>query len=190
MNNKELKKYILNNGGATLEVESLSIANLNDGYMVSIYGSESQFESIEELIKGIKQKRKDLKEAKIKGYFIGIWYYNGRYYLDTSRNIKDKRDAIKFGESQKQIAIFDLKNNKDIKLEYKKVKYYSLYKIIKDNNNEIIDEVIIKQVDDLKELEKILNIKSKSINKSISRGGIINDVFKVYRDTILVSELY
>ena len=107
-----------------------------------------------------------------------------------SINIKDYKKAVKFGENQKQIAIYDLKENKSIKLKYNKIKYFTLYEIIKDNQDNIINEIPIKQYDNIQEIEKELKTKANCIYKTIKRNSIINCKYKLYLDYMLESELF
>ncbi len=51
---------------------------------------------------------------------LGGWEYEGKYYLDTAE-LFSKEDlslggAIQMGNMRKQIAIYDLENNKEIEL--------------------------------------------------------------------------
>lgn len=190
MNKKELKKYLIENEGATLTAETLEPSQEKNGYMVSFYGSEEQIQDINILIDKIYERAEKIKKSNKKRVFVGVWFYNGIWYLDTSRNIKDYKKAVKFGESQKQIAIYDLEKNESIKLKYKKIKYYTLYEIIKDNKDNIINEIPLKQYDNIKDIEKELKTKINCIYKTIKRQSIINCKYKLYLDYMLESELF
>lgn len=189
MNRKELKEYLKKNKGATLEVDTLEPCTLKSGYMVSLYGTEKKEKELEKVIDIIEARAEELKKANHKAFFVGVWYYDGAWYVDTSKNIKDLKHAIYYGESQKQLAIYDLKNNKDIMLKYKKVKYFTMYRIIKNNNDEVINEIPIKQYDNIKDIERELNMKSNCIYKDIKRHSLIDNQFYIYLDYMLKSEL-
>lgn len=189
MNKKELKKYLLEHEGATLSADTLEPSDLKSGYMVSLYGTEKKEKNIEKVIDIIEARAEELKKGNNKGFFVGVWYYDGAWYVDTSKNIKDLKHAIYYGESQKQLAIYDLKNNKDIMLKYKKIKYYTLYKIVKNKDDEIINEIPLKQYDSITEIEKELSMKSNCIYKDIKRHSLINNQFYIYLDYMLKSEL-
>lgn len=189
MNKKELKEYLKKNKGATLEVDTLEPCTLKSGYMVSLYGTEKKEKELEKVIDIIEARAEELKKANQKAFFVGVWYYDGAWYVDTSKNIKDLKHAIYYGESQKQLAIYDLKNNKDIMLKYKKIKYYTLYKIVKNKDDEVINEIPLKQYDSIKDIEKELNMKSNCIYKDIKRHSLIDNQFYIYLDYMLASEI-
>ena len=152
--------------------------------MVSIYGSEERFKNINNLIDKIEERQKTLKKIKNNKYFIGIWFYNNEQFLDTRIKKKDYKKAVEFGKNNKQLAIYDLKNNTSINIEYKKIKYFTLYQVVKNNNNEIVNEIPIKQYDSIKEIEKDLKIKSNCIYKTIKRHSLIDTMFYLYEDYI------
>ncbi|MCI6457236.1 MAG: hypothetical protein MSA56_06000 [Clostridium sp.] len=184
MNKEQIKEYILKNEGLTLEVDTLEPSQKKDGFMVSLYGSEEQIKDINKLVNKIMERAEKLKKANKKNMFVGVWLYNGVYYLDYSINIKDYKKAVEFGKNNKQLAIYDLKNNTSINIEYKKIKYFTLYQVIKNNNNEIVNEIPIKQYDSIKEIEKDLKIKSNCIYKTIKRHSLIDTMFYLYEDYI------
>ena len=49
---------------------------------------------------------------------IGTWINteNNMVYLDTSKTIEDKKEAIKFAKESNQLAIYDLVKNEEIKI--------------------------------------------------------------------------
>ena len=190
MNKKDLKEYLLKNEGATLTADTLEPSQEKKGYMVSIYGTEQKENNIDKVIDKIEKRAEKLKKANKKGFFVGVWFYEGLWYIDTSLNIKDYKKAVKFGESQKQIAIYDLEKNTSVKLKYKKIKYFTLYEIIKDCQENIIDEIPLKQFDNIKDIEKKLKMKINCIYKAIKRNSIINCKYKLYLDYMLESELF
>ena len=51
---------------------------------------------------------------------IGTWLNtkNNMIYLDTSKTIESKKEAIKFAKKSNQLAIYDLVKNKEIKINY------------------------------------------------------------------------
>lgn len=190
MNKKELKEYLQKNEGATLTADTLEPSAEKKGFMVSLYGSEIQENNINKVIDKIYQRAEELKNGKKKRFFVGVWLYEGTWYIDTSLNIKDFKKAVKFGESQKQIAIYDLEKNTSIKLKYKKIKYFTLYEIIKDCQENIIDEIPLKQYDNIKDIEKKLKMKTNCVYKAIKRNSTINCKYKLYLDYMLESELF
>ena len=142
LNNKMIKE-ILKNGGATLDYNYNNF-NANVGYMVSLDGYEAKIDinNIEAIKKEIETKKEIAQ--KVNGY-VGLWTDSGLMYVDISKYIIDYNEALETARNNKQLAIYDLKNDKSIYLNYKT--YYTLYKIIRNKDNDIIDYKIVKQYD-------------------------------------------
>ena len=152
-------KEIIKQGGATL-TSNLEVANINEGYMVSILGYEKTFEFKD--TEGINDYVKNLqgKIGSKKDYFIGFWTYENKLYIDLSINIIDKVDALEFGKKNKQIAIYEVLTGANIPLKnYKFITYYTLYKLL-DNG----DYVVLKQTEQLEVMMEYL--KNYNINYS------------------------
>jgi hypothetical protein len=64
--------------------------------------------------KEIEQDLKALIKRVRATEFIGLWLDNGIIYIDISRVIQSKENALKLAKEQNQKAIFDIKNNKVI----------------------------------------------------------------------------
>lgn len=113
---KKLNEAILNhvkkNGGATLK-DDLNHADLKEGYMVSFKDYEMILDEKEVLEKDVTEFT---EKAKALGGYVGLWMDAGKVFLDISTNIKDKHKAIKKGLEEKQLAIYDIKNDKVIDL--------------------------------------------------------------------------
>ena len=164
-NNKIME--IIKNEGATLD------CNYNDfksdrGYIVSVKGQEVKVNKND--IQGIKreiEKKREFIENK-KGLFIGLWLDNDILYIDVSIHIINYLKALEVARNNEQKAIFDLKNNESIYLTY--LKYYTLYKVVKDSNNKIIDYKMITQYDTKKEIKEELNASIKTIDNIIYKN--------------------
>ena len=65
------------------------------------------FEAIEQDLKALIKRVRTTE-------FIGLWLDNGIIYIDISRVIQSKENALKLAKEQNQRAIFDIKNNKVI----------------------------------------------------------------------------
>ena len=91
MNIEKLLKELKENDGATLK--NYNMINYKSGYQVATEGKET----------------KSLKKAieYIKGYngTCGIWYAKGIYYIDKSKRISTKKEALKIGKENNQISI-------------------------------------------------------------------------------------
>lgn len=177
---------IIENKGATLDKNYNNFSSDN-GFMASIKGQEVKVNKndIENIKKEIEKKREFIKNKK--GLYIGLWLDNDIMYVDVSIHIIDYREALEVARNNEQLAIFDLKKKDSIYLTY--LKYYNLYRVIKDSNNNIIDYKLIKQYDKKEEIRKELKASIKTID------NIIYKSFKQYekrkkdfQDYILISD--
>lgn len=171
----ELQNEILKNGGATLD-NNFKKASVKSGFMVSIQGFEFITNDIKEAIKKGLEYKEVIKDKK--GYYVGFWIDtndNNKIYVDISKNIISLRDATKTAKKNLQKGIYDIRKDKTIYLNYD-IKFYSLYKIIRDKiTNDIIDYKFIKQVDILKDITS--NYRTDTNN------------YKIFIDTININEL-
>ena len=175
-----IKNELLKNGGLTL-TEELQKATQKNGFYVSKIGYEKII-TIEEL-----QKELDNYKSKLlKNEFIGLWIDNNKIYIDIIKHYKDKKQALKMGIKNKQIAIYDITNNKSIYLQK------DIYILYKYNNikNDIIYLKEFYNINDLKNIFKVNNIY-QYINKNINNLENIkklNDRFIIIKDSILYNE--
>ena len=191
----ELKdiKRIIKNGGETLTKE-LKKAELKRGYMVSLEGTETQTRGndYEAIQKAIEEKQEIIKGKN--NMYIGLWLDNNIMYIDVSINIIDKVEALEFGKRNKQLAIYDLVNNDSIYLkDYNFAKYYTLYEVVRDNNNSIIDYKIIEQKENMNLFKSIkasaktlLNATYDSIDNIKNDSRLIDSKYIVIRDVEVV----
>ena len=184
MENKKIIE-IIENKGATLDYNYNNF-NSDKGFMVSIKGQEVKVNKndIEEIKKEIEKKREFIGNKK--GLYIGLWLDNEIMYVDVSIHIIDYMEALEVARNNDQLAIFDLQKKDSVYLTY--LKYYSLYKVIK-KDNDIIDYKLIKQYDKKEEIKKELKASKKTID------NIIYKTFKQYekrkkdfQDLILISD--
>lgn len=185
MENKKIIE-IINNGGATLDCNYNDFKSDN-GYMVSIKGQEIQVNvsNLEDIKKEVENKRDFIQDKK--GLFIGLWVDSDIMFIDVSIHIIDYLKALEVARNNEQLAIFDLKNKDSIYLNY--LKYYNLYKVIKNKDNEIINYKLIKQYDKKEEIKEELKASIKTIDNIIYKN------FKQYekrkkdfQDLIIVSD--
>lgn len=103
-------------GGQTVEPNYLMRAQFTSGYMVSLKGYETRYESIDtldtETISDYQSK------AKAHECFIGLWHdsKDDSVYLDLSVRVELYEDARELGIKNKQISIYDIANDKVIYL--------------------------------------------------------------------------
>ena len=191
---EDIKSYIIKNEGITLDTDKLQNTSIKSGFIVSLQDYEYKTKNIDEVINKITSyidiiNTLKSKEKTKKIYFVGVWYNadDGFYYLDISKHFEKLRDAKTFGEANKQKAIYSLKDNKSIYLDYNVI-FYSLYKVIKDNNNNIIKDDIISTFDNIKDISKYLKISIKE-TYNILNNKINNTNYIIYKDTININEL-
>lgn len=186
----ELKdiKRIIENKGETLTKE-LKKAELKRGYVVSLEGTETQTkgDDYQAIIKAIEEKQAIIKDKN--NLYIGLWL-DSIMYIDISINISDKVEALEFAKYNKQLAIYDLKNNNSIYLkDYNFIKYYTLYEVIKDKNNNIIDYKIKEQKENINLFRSIkastktlLNATYNSIDNIKNDSRLIDNRYIIIKD--------
>ena len=183
-NNKIME--IIENKGATLDKDYNNFKS-DIGFMVSIKGQEVKTDknNIEEIKKEIEKKREFIGNKK--GLYIGLWLDNEIIYIDISIHIIDYMEALEIARNNDQLAIYDLKNNDSIYLNY--IKYYTLYRVIKDSNNNIIDYKLIKQYDKKEEIKEELKASIKTIDNIIYKSfNHYEKRKKDFQDFILISD--
>jgi hypothetical protein len=185
MNNKKIIE-IIENKGATLDYNYNNFSS-NVGFMVSIKGQEVKVNKndIENIKKEIEKKREFIKDKK--GLFIGLWLDSDMMYIDVSIHIVNYLKALRVARNNEQKAIFDLQKNDSIYLTY--TKYYTLYRVIKDSDNNIIDYKQIKQYDKKEEIKEDIKASSKTIDNIIYKSfKQYEKRLKDYQNYILVSD--
>ena len=177
---------IIENKGATLDY------NLNDfksdrGYIVSLKGQEVKLNKndIQGIKKEVEEKREFIKDKK--GLYVGLWLDNDIMYVDVSIHIINYLRALEVAKNNKKKAIYDLKIKDSIYLTY--LKYYSLYKVVKDSDNKIIDYKLIKQYDNKRDIKEELNASIKTIDNIIYKSfNQYEKRLKDFQDLILISD--
>lgn len=181
LNVNDLKQLIYN--GASLDA-SLNKTTLKEGFMVSLLGYEKTFtpEQTTDIYNTILQYQKLIKNNKYK--YIGLWYNDGLVYVDISQHYKNKKDAFKTGVKNRQLAIFDLKNNCDIKLLKTT---YILYQYNKVKN----DVKYIKEYYDIDDIKNDFKMDNHNLHHFIYNTltdtpptQLLKDRFIIIRDAI------
>lgn len=175
MEKKDILSYVNNNGGITFNKESKK-ARLTDGFMVSLYGTEYKTENKKEVLEKVSEYIGNIQDKN--GLYVGVWLEDGYYYVDYSINIIDRVEALEFGKKNKQISIYDIKEDNCLYIkDYCFVKYYTIYEIIKDSNDKIIDYKIDTQKDSINDLVNYFKLNIKTIKNSIYNELQINNVY-------------
>lgn len=183
-NNKIIE--IIENKGATLDKNYNNFSSDN-GYMVSLKGQEIKVNKndIQGIKKEIEKKRKFIENKK--GLYIGLWLDNDIMFIDVSIHIIDYMEALEIARNNEQLAIFDLKKKDSIYLNY--LKYYTLYRVIKDSSNNIIDYKLIKQYDKKEEIKEEIKASIKTIDNIIYKNfSHYEKRKKDFQDLILISD--
>lgn len=180
---KDIKK-IIENKGATLTKE-LKQADLKKGFMVSLEGTETQTQDddYQAINQAIKEKQAIIKDNN--NMYIGLWLDNNIMYIDISINISNKVEALEFAKYNKQLAVYDLTNNDSIYLkDYNFIKYYTLYEVIRNKNNDIIDCKIREQK------ENINLFKSITASVKTLLNATYNNIDSIKNDSRLIENKY
>ena len=89
---KDLQE-LRNNDGLTLKAGEA--VTYKTGWQVATEGIETR--ELEAAMQAIKDY----------GYTCGVWYSEGIYYIDKSKRVKTKREALKIGREHNQISILN-----------------------------------------------------------------------------------
>ena len=114
--NKKMDEIINNikvNGGSTL-TKKLNSIRKKSGFMVSLPGSEIVVDIEDKNISDLL--REQVEKINSKNEYLGTWIDNKKMYIDISINIKTLKKALELGKEYKQLAIYDIKNDKVISL--------------------------------------------------------------------------
>ena len=184
-------KKIINNGGATLD-KDLKDFSSNVGFMVSIKGQEAKVNKndIKGIEREIEKKREFIKNKK--GLYVGLWLEDDVMFVDVSIHIVDYLEALEVGRENDQKAIFDLKSNESIYLNY--ITLYNMYEVVRDINNNIIDYKLIRQYDNIKDIKEDLKESTKAIYNSTFKSleevkRLLNNKYCFIKDRITLEEL-
>lgn len=186
-NIKNIIEEIKKNNGGTYNKELKSIS-ASKGFMVSLQGYEKKCKTEQEIEKAIKENMEIIKG--LDNAYLGAWIDEGITYIDISILVDNKKDALEMGKINNQLAIYDIENNESIYLLY----YYTVYKVIRDVNNEIIDYKIYKQYNYKIDILEELNIKEKRLDNVVSDSienikQVLFDTYVIIRDVIDKNEL-
>ena len=129
---KKLIEKIIKNGGATL-TSTLENADLKNGYMVSEVGAERVFglDEVEEIEKTLIEYAEKITTNQ----FVGAWLDDDKLYIDISRHYKSKKQALRVGADNKQLAIYDIANEESIYITRSVFILYAVDKVLDDIRN-------------------------------------------------------
>lgn len=109
----ELVRQSLTNGGMTFNNHRQKVKS---GFMVS----QQKTETVVPIgnIRKLKQDIQDYVDThKLKdNQYFGLWYNDGKCYIDISTRIATKKQAVELGKLENQLAIFNNKTRQVIEL--------------------------------------------------------------------------
>lgn len=184
-NLKETIKQGISNGGFTKNAYMEDIRE-KKGYIVSIEGYEKIYNidvDIAEIEKDVIEYINIIKNKK--HLFIGLWVDDDKIYLDLSKHYKNKEKAIINGINNKQLAIYDIANNKSIPLTKNT---YIVYYYNKVKN----DIQYVKEYLNIKDIEKDFNIKyayDYIVEDIDNIQALMRDKYIIVKDSINLIEL-
>lgn len=186
-NIKTIIREIKENNGGTYNKELKSI-NAKKGFMVSLQGYEKKCKTEQETEKAIKENMEIIKG--LDSAYLGAWIDEGVTYIDISVLVENKGDAMEMGKINNQLAIYDIQNNESIYLVY----YYTVYRVVRDSYNNIIDYKIYKQYNYKIDIVEEFNIKEKRLDNVVSDSienvkQVLFDTYVIIKDVIDKKEL-
>lgn len=103
-------KQVKINGGLTVSPNG-EVANFKRGYQVSIKDIV-----VIPLYKARKAQLLNILATIDKETYLGLWISQNKLYIDCSIYLSNKKDAVKLGKQNNQIAIFNWKTCGDVTL--------------------------------------------------------------------------
>ena len=113
VNVKNVREW-LKSGGATIDAKTGKAINFNNGYEISLKGSEKKFtklnlgkdEDVQKVVDGVKSR---LNRQGVDA--VGLWVNNGIVYLDNSIHfIGSEEEALERGRKEEQLSILRWKD--------------------------------------------------------------------------------
>lgn len=185
---KDIKEYIKEYKGITLNINTMKNTTIKNGYSVSLAGYETKEKSIDKTMEIVKDYIKAVKNLNKNNLFVGVWYDEKTqyYYIDISMIINKRREAERIAKDNKQLAIYDLKNNNSIYLNYN-IKFYSIYKKIYNNNGVLINEIIETTKDTIKEVINYTQLGKREVYNIINNKAE-NRKYNIFIDYISIND--
>lgn len=113
MTAKEILQYILTNNGITYDVKSNNRIEHNFGFYASLKRLGEKIPLKKFCIQDIENF---LLTQFLENEFLGIWIDKDMVYLDITKHFPSLENALKFGKRNKQKAIWDCTNKREIVL--------------------------------------------------------------------------
>jgi hypothetical protein len=114
MNVLEFIEFARKNGGGSFNFITGKV-NPTTGYMVALKDFQQVSCSLDAEL--VKMFTREHAEFLIRDdVYLGLWLSNGLWYYDVSINVEGLGKAVQVGLENNQLAIWDCKNNDEIKL--------------------------------------------------------------------------
>ncbi len=102
-------------------VNAATLQPIKSGYAVSLAITQDSFgaEGLEKVVNVIKKMQNQGEASRFDGLAFGGWYdsKSGRYYYDATVIVKDRTEALELARVNGQLAIYDLNNKEQIRLD-------------------------------------------------------------------------
>lgn len=102
-------------------VDAATLQPIKSGYAVSLAVTQDSFgaEGLVHVVDVIEKMQNQGETSYFDGLAFGGWYNakNGRFYFDATVIVKDRTKAIELARVNGQLAIYDLNNLEQIRLD-------------------------------------------------------------------------
>ncbi len=99
-------------GGCTVNINNISLF-IHKGYAVSTRKDAETITSLDNAHEVLQAFIKE-HEIELQRYMLGTWVNQGMMYIDLIKVYDDKGKALRAAKKHNQLAIFDLRRNKEI----------------------------------------------------------------------------
>ena len=102
-------------------VNAATLQPITSGYAVALAVTQDSFgaEGLAKVVDVIEKMQNQGEAFRFDGLAFGGWYDSkgGRYYYDATVIVKDRAEALELARVNGQLAIFDLDNLEEIRLD-------------------------------------------------------------------------
>lgn len=102
-------------------VNAANLKPITSGYAVALAVTQDSFgaKGLEKVVDVIERMQNQGEDSRFDGLAFGGWYNkkNGRYYYDATVIVKDRTEALELARVNGQLAICDLDNLDEIRLD-------------------------------------------------------------------------
>ena len=102
-------------------VNAATLQPITSGHAVALAVTQDSFgaEGLAKVVDVIAKMQNQGEASRFDGLAFGGWYdsKSGRYYYDSTVIVKDRMEALELARVNGQIAIFDLDNLEEIRLD-------------------------------------------------------------------------